>query len=345
MKLTTKFLLCTFVLVMSLNIKQIKSKSKHTKNLGRKKHDPALLLNDATPRHISEIYYGDTPNRVPIDRHYLWKDYHKTQFVRPFWHGIVGPQWRVPIADDSLPYSHIASPMPRPSYVNRIVPHDLPPITFSGTSFDLPMRADVLQMDVPYGQTHTRETYVDPRFPLKKPVDIIKGTIFHGTHSVDPLVTRAVHADIPEEKKVDMSSSDDAYATAPIQDKNLKDKLPPASFLEKNVNKLRHRMRKIKKNRNKYRKTDPNFNTEKEEGISNAWTADMKATNMVDMMTPYPQKHLGQMQVPIDLINKRDPLIQQYQENGELDRRMNFFAYHPQGIRAKHTKRLLPRIG
>ena len=235
--------------------------------------------------------------------------------------------------------------MPRPSYVERISPHDLPPITHYATSFDLPMRGDVLQMDVPYGATHTRESYLDPRHPLKKGVDIIRGTIYHGTNSVDPLVNHAVNSDKVRStaaKMAEQIESSEAIKT-PVTPTDLAQKaaLPP-SFVEKRSHLRKSNVRKAKRHTHR---NSPDVNNVKAEGVGHAWTADRKMTALLDKMTPWPQKNVGTMTLGVDLINKKDPMIKQYHENGEIDRRMKFFSNNPQGIRAAHTQRLLPRIG
>ena len=92
--------------------------------------------------------------------------------------------------------------MPKPDLKTRIIAADLPPRTYTPTSFDNPLRKDVIQADMPTMVTRTREESSDPRSPPKRPVPKITGTLYHGTGSLDP---RVVHGTIPsfiEKKKV-----------------------------------------------------------------------------------------------------------------------------------------------
>jgi len=120
----------------------------------------------------------------------LWRDFKNRNFERPYNHGVVGPQWRVPVQEEDNGFKHIASPMPKPEAVRRILPSNLPPITLSSSSFDMPFRKDVIQSDIPSATIRTIEENIDPRFPPKKLVEKFSGNFYHGTGSVDP---RVVH--------------------------------------------------------------------------------------------------------------------------------------------------------
>jgi len=76
--------------------------------------------------------------------------------------------------------------MPKPDLKTRIIAHNLPDKTYTGTSFDNPKRKDVIQTDLPTMVTRTVEESHDPRAAPKKPVKIVKGTVYHNTGSVDP---------------------------------------------------------------------------------------------------------------------------------------------------------------
>ena len=78
--------------------------------------------------------------------------------------------------------------MPKPDLKTRIIATDLPGKTYTGTSFDNPMRKDVVQTELPTMVTRTREESHDPRGAPKKPVKIVHGTVYHNTGSVDPKV-------------------------------------------------------------------------------------------------------------------------------------------------------------
>jgi hypothetical protein len=56
----------------------------------------------------------------------------------------------------------------------------------------MPMRKDVVQVDIPSATIRTTEENIDPRFPPKKPVAKVTGTLYHGTGSVDPAVVHGM---------------------------------------------------------------------------------------------------------------------------------------------------------
>merc|ERR1712151_38482 len=122
------------------------------------------------------------------DRSPLWKDFTRPGFERPFMHGVVGPQWGVPKADVTDGFDIIGSPMPKPDLSNRIISDYFPDHTYTGTSFDVPKRQDVIQSDLPTQTTRTFEETLDPKGKSKKPVQTVTGTIYHGTGSTDPNV-------------------------------------------------------------------------------------------------------------------------------------------------------------
>ncbi len=78
--------------------------------------------------------------------------------------------------------------MPRADVERRIVAHDLPERTYSPSSFDLPNRSDVVQVNVPAARITTIEEKFDPRLPPKVPVEKVSGILYHGTGSTDEAV-------------------------------------------------------------------------------------------------------------------------------------------------------------
>merc|ERR1712151_294763 len=145
------------------------------------------------PEHVTNMMMGHVNTNVP-DRSPMWKNFHNNLYKRPFMHGVVGPQWSVPGAEVTDGYNIISSPMPKPDLKTRIVAANLPDKTYTPTSFDNPLRKDVIQADMPTQVTRTREESSDPRSPAKRPVAKVSGTIYHGTGSYDPAV---VHGTIP----------------------------------------------------------------------------------------------------------------------------------------------------
>jgi hypothetical protein len=128
------------------------------------------------------------PNEMIRDHHPLWRDFHDNRFQRPYMHGVVGPQWMPPVAEQDDGFNLISSPTPKPELARRIHADELPPLSYSQSSFDMPKRRDVLQVDLPTAIIRTVETHDDPRFPKKVPVERVHGILYHGTGSTDPQV-------------------------------------------------------------------------------------------------------------------------------------------------------------
>jgi hypothetical protein len=103
-------------------------------------------------------------------------------------HGVVGSQWNVPLAENSDGFNIISSPMPKLDTQNRVIANDLPSTTYSPSAFDMPLRKDVIQTQIPNSVTRTIETSIDPRLPPKRPVEKVNGSLIHGTSSVDSKV-------------------------------------------------------------------------------------------------------------------------------------------------------------
>jgi len=79
----------------------------------------------------------------------------------------------------------IASPMPKPENYERVVAEEYPSKTFSRSYFDMPLRKDVQQINIPNAITKVTTERFDPRIPLKEPVETVSGTLFHGTGSTN----------------------------------------------------------------------------------------------------------------------------------------------------------------
>lgn len=332
-----KFVFKLFLTIACIYLIAAESNNKsNTDKNSKTKEEKANKSEQTPPAHVSEIFYGGNPNTLPKDRHFLWKDYQKNQFQRPYYHGVVGPQWRVPGAEvDGGPYKHIASPMPRQDYSSRIIPHDLPPITHTPSSFDMPLRKDVAQIDIPFAATHTKETYVDPRVPLKMPVGVVSGTIYHGTGNVDPLVTHALHNNQNPPIAQNHQTIDAVNKGLPL-------------FVEKESKKevknenLRGKTSKAKQADSKLTKE---IQQAKHVGIAETRRASAISGAMLDKMTRWPQGGHSDMILGIDLINKRDPDLRLYQDNPTLRSRIHELSEHPEGVRAMNSRRALPLVG
>jgi hypothetical protein len=286
------------------------------------------------PKHISETFYGGNPNTLPQDRHFLWKDYHRNQFIRPFMHGVVGPMWKIPAGDAQGAYKHIASPMPKPDWSGRIVPTYLPPNTHSHTSWDLPKRQDVMQAELPYSTTHTRELYQDPRFPAKKPVAIVTGSLYHGTGSTDAEINKGNNM-VPTAANPQTANSEFVF------------------LQKKNKNIRSHNKKHKAKAHKKHRQLPPPggkiLKSEEAEkirtgGINEAQAAEKRSSKMLDALTPSPEGSTdGRMTLGVDVLNKREPHVKLHQDNGRLKVLEDHWRTRGPGLKVMNGKPFLPK--
>jgi len=93
------------------------------------------------------------------DRHNLWKEFGNVNFQKVRYNGVHGNVWAPPMGNPQSDngFNHIASPHPAPpaSKADRIFASDMAGNTMSGSSFDLPPRKNVLQIDIPSSTTKT----------------------------------------------------------------------------------------------------------------------------------------------------------------------------------------------
>ena len=199
--------------------------------------------------------------------------------------------------------------MPKPDIKTRIIAADLPPRTYTPTSFDNPLRKDVIQADMPTQITRTREESSDPRHPAKRAVPKISGTIYHGTGSLDPKV---IHGTIP-------------------------------SFVEKSTKKKSSKSN-LRKRRNDggvhCRNKDHVFQKARGlrvDGLAAAKQAYARSGAMLGGITASPK-----MVLDVHTTNKREqPDIFQYENNAHLRSRVNGMRRSPAGVKAAHTLRRL----
>jgi hypothetical protein len=316
MKLISIFLLTICVGIITINAKH------HHKNVKQDNLSSPVIRTGGeqnTPKQISETFYGGNPNTLPKDRSFLWNDFHKNQYAKPYMHGVVGPQWKVPVAEDDTPYNYVSSPHPEPNYNHRIVPHDLPQRTHSHNSFEMPKRKDVVQIDLPYGVTRTREKYFDPRMPLKVPVAVVSGTQYHNTGSVT--------AD------QNMANNMEATAAGP---QTLNTQL---NFAEK-----KHTKKNLGK---KHKNHDSGLSNDdvkriKVQSLDHAKVAEIKAARMLHAMTPHPEAGESTMALDIKLTNKREHDFELHRNNAARQETIEYLKGKGIGIRALHTKPFLP---
>lgn len=307
----------------------------HSENLAPVETNLNYKPMEFSPKNIMETFYGGNPNTIAPDRHFLWKDFHKRQYGRPWMHGVVGPQWHVPVPEELTPYNHISSPVPRPDYSTRVIPFDLPDRTHSWTSFDLPLRRNVAQFDLPTSRKHERTQYFDPRFPLMKPVQKVTGTQYHNTGS--PVAELNLADNMVPTGKNHQTINSEFYNTG-------------SSFLEKKSHKSKNlKGRKVKPfppSNSELDKLDHSqVSTLKNLSLSQAKEAEERAYKLLYSMTDRPQGSVneGFYKIPIQMLNRRDPIEIMHQDNQRLDKLMAYWMTEPIGVRAAHTRTFLPK--
>lgn len=131
------------------------------------------------------------------DNHPLWrndKNHEHDKLERPFYHGVSGSTWQVPIAENKDDFTIISSPVPRPSTTeNRILAEEIPPLSVSQSiNYDYPKRSEVAQINIPSSTTRLISSHYDPRFPMKQPVDTVEGPVITGTFSPITMIEKKI---------------------------------------------------------------------------------------------------------------------------------------------------------
>lgn len=193
--------------------------------------------------------------------------------------------------------------MTKPELSNRVIANDLPAKTYSPTAFDMPLRKDVLQTQIPSSVTRTIETNIDPRNPPKKAVTTVHGVLYHGTASTDPKVVHGFET----------------------------------NFLEKSAIKKSEKVNK-KSSKDFDLKSAQNA---KEQGLNAAKSTYASSSAMLDSITnnvaPIPHVVLN-----VNAINKREqPDLKLHLNNQALQKRIEDLSKTPAGVRAANTPRRL----
>ncbi len=192
--------------------------------------------------------------------------------------------------------------MPKPELQTRIIANEFPERTYSPTSFDLPLRKDVIQTQIPNSITRTFETRTDPRFPPKRAVSTVKGVLFHGTSSVDPRIIHGIDTNFIEKK---------------VKKKNLKNKKSRKQFDLKSVSEASrdalHHAKSVYE------------------------TSHAVLNNISTQLVPS-----SEMVLDAKVLNKREhPQIKLYENNKTLNNRIEELKRTSAGVRAAHTLRRL----
>ena len=189
----------------------------------------------------------------------------------------------------------------------RIIAADLPGKTYTPTSFDSPLRKDVIQADMPTQVTRTREESSDPRSPAKRAVAKVSGTIYHGTGSHDPKV---VHGTIP-------------------------------SFLQSNMKVKNEKKEKNLKKRNHHKLSAQHFAKTRALRVDGLAAAKQAYTRSGAMLGAIGAGH--PIILDVHTTNKREQPdhLHQYENNAYLKARVNGMRRSPHGVKAAHTIRRL----
>jgi len=193
--------------------------------------------------------------------------------------------------------------MPKPELSNRIIASDLPLKTYSPTAFDMPLRKDVLQTQIPSSVTRTIESIIDPRNPPKTSVNTVHGVLYHGTSSNDLKVNHGLET----------------------------------NFLEKSGNE-KAGITNIKSTKDIDLKSSQQA---KEEGLNHAKkTYESSSTilnNITNDVADSPHVVLN-----ANAVNKREqPDLKLHENNQGLNKRIEDLRKTPAGVRAIHTPRRL----
>jgi len=221
------------------------------------------------------------------------------------------------LAENNKGFDLISSPMPKPQLTSRVIANELPQTTYSPTAFDLPLRKDVIQTQIPASVTRTVETATDPRFPPKKAVTKVNASLYHGTGSTDAKVVYGVESSFLENK----SGSK----------KNLKRN-------SKKINRENryniHSGKKCKCKNKDYVEEDAKLF--KEEGLHHAKKAYEASDSILGSISD-PTPH---MILDVKTLNKKEqPDLKLYENNNYRKRRLQELKRTPAGVRAAHTIR------
>jgi len=142
-----------------------------------------IVSSNPKVKHVSEILQNYPHAK---DNHDLWRNFESSGFKKVIYGGIHGDHSYKPPQGGfgNRGYNHIASPHPASvgRSKSRIIASELPSPSKSGTSFDLPARKNVLQIDIPSSTTQTT-TYSYNASTQKEPNMKLQ---FHGIEPVKP---------------------------------------------------------------------------------------------------------------------------------------------------------------
>ena len=149
------------------------------------------------PPNVKDMLIASFPPKSADN--FLWKNFNNAKFQNPVMNGVHGGSWSPPLADPGNGGFKIASPVPK-TKKSKIIAKDLPAASVTGTSFDLPKRKDVVQIDLPLSRQKTIEYETDPK---KKNFHFGKTSYFGSKRMIKPkeiALKRFLQIDLSPEK-------------------------------------------------------------------------------------------------------------------------------------------------
>ncbi len=202
--------------------------------------------------------------------------------------------------------------MPKPNMASRVIANDLPAKTYSPTAFDMPLRKDVIQTQIPSSVTRTFESSTDPRFPPKRPVTRVSGTLYHGTGSNDVKVIHGLEPRFLQIKSKKKHAKGEHKHNIAAESKEKID-CRKKNFVQTETEKL------------------------KEEGLKHAKKTFESSSAVLDSISLPTIPHVI---LDVKTLNKREqPDIKLHENNHHRQKRMEDLRKTPAGVRAAHTPR------
>jgi len=231
-------------------------------------------------KHVTE-YLGNVPQAH--DNNSLWRNFNSNNFEKVNYTGVHGNQWTPPQGNtqNTGEFDKVASPQP-PAAISqvtgdRIIAHELPANTQSPSSFDIPQRKDVLQIDVPNSRT-TTTTFSYNAATSSGPNPDVK---LHGINTVPQKILHGSFLELDDEKKKEDKKA--VKAKKPVEKKT--DSKPKVTVPTKQNKKLLSQEDKEKiKEADKKQKKEAAIKEEKV-AIKSVTSQANKSTKEVDNLT------------------------------------------------------------
>jgi hypothetical protein len=157
----------------------------------------------------------------------LWSGFNEPNYENSKYNGVHGNPWtpKEGNTQGNNGFTKIASPVPKAPAakpVDRIIANDLPAKTTSASSFDLPARKNVIQINLPNSVTKTSELSYNAFKTPASSFNNLRATL-HGINTVGKreLHGRFMEIEKPEKSVVDMNQLKNASQTALKQAKKI----------------------------------------------------------------------------------------------------------------------------